>query len=112
MSIIEPLIQQVLIMFLLMGMGYALNRLGILSEQAAIEFGKLLINLVIPAIILKSFWIEYSFQRMYELGMTLMLSAAMLLLACVVARLLFRGRPIDIFCCGILECWICGNTPC
>lgn len=97
MSIIEPLIQQVLIMFLLMGMGYALNRLGILSEQAAIEFGKLLINLVIPAIILKSFWIEYSFQRMYELGMTLMLSAAMLLLACVVARLLFRGRPIDIF---------------
>lgn len=97
MSIIEPLIQQVLIMFLLMGMGYALNRLGILSEQAAIEFGKLLINLVIPAIILKSFWIECSFQRMYELGMTLMLSAAMLLLACVVARLLFRGRPIDIF---------------
>ena len=87
MSIIEPLIQQVLIMFLLMGMGYALNRLGILSEQAAIEFGKLLINLVIPAIILKSFWIESSFQRMYELGMTLMLSAA----------LLFRGRPIDIF---------------
>ena len=55
MSIIEPLIQQVLIMFLLMGMGYALNRLAILSEQAAIEFGKLLINLVIPAIILKLF---------------------------------------------------------
>lgn len=97
MSIVGPLIQQVLIMFLLMGVGFCLTRGKILDARSARDFGKLLINLVLPVIIFKSFWTEFSFAKLNELAVTFFLSATLLLLAAVVSHMLFRKWPIDNF---------------
>lgn len=97
LSIVGPLIQQVLIMFLLMGVGFCLTRGKILDARSARDFGKLLINLVLPVIIFKSFWTEFSFAKLNELAVTFFLSATLLLLAAVVSHMLFRKWPIDNF---------------
>ncbi len=86
MQIIPPLIRQIAIMFILMGVGALFRRKGWLSGGAARDLGKLLLNLVMPAVIIKSFWIGYTPERAAGLSVALALSAALLVLAMLVAR--------------------------
>ena len=80
-----------------MGVGFCLTRGKILDARSARDFGKLLISLVLPVIIFKSFWTEFSFAKLNELAVTFFLSATLLLLAAVVSHMLFRKWPIDNF---------------
>ena len=68
-------------MFLLIAVGMFLVKKGYLSEQGGKDLGAILLRVVIPCVILKSYITEYTAERAIDLAV----SAAMALLALLVA---------------------------
>lgn len=83
-------------MFAVMGLGCLLVKLGMLSPTTTRELGSLLLNVVFPVVIVRSFWGMYTPERLENLVFTMVLSALALGLAMLIARLVF---PRD----GVLE---------
>lgn len=98
MPIAQALLLQTCIMFMLMGLGMALYRLGILTKRTAQDLGGMLIKVVLPVVIVRSFWGSFSPERLQALGITFVLSLALLCLAILIARTCFRTDGVDEFC--------------
>ena len=97
MEILGLLMGQIVTMFLYMAVGYWLFRIGKISQNGSGELAALLVWLVIPVVVIKSFCVESTQERIGILGISTVAAAASLLLSIVVSRLLFRGRPLDHF---------------
>lgn len=96
MSIASTLGSQCLVMFAIMGLGCLLVKLDMLGPTTTRELGSLLLNIVFPVVIVRSFWGMYSPERLGLLMPAMILSALALGLAMLIARLSF---PTD----GVLE---------
>lgn len=99
----------VLTLFLLMGVGYTLVKLGMLSEITLPQLSKILLYVVTPAIMIDCFQVE----RTPELDHMLFLAGSALVgtyvLYMLLAQLLFRRRNAEER--GVLRfCSIYGNT--
>lgn len=90
MNITLPLLQQCFVMFALMGLGLLLYRLRIISDSTTKDLGALLLNVVFPVVIARSFWGKFSPENLGVLGLTFIVSFAALVLAIAVARLVFK----------------------
>lgn len=75
------LLKQICIMFLLIAVGVFLVKKGYLSEQGGKDLGAILLRIVIPCVILKSYITDYTPERARDLAV----SAGMALLALVTA---------------------------
>lgn len=98
MPVAQALLLQTCIMFMLMGLGMALYRLGILTKRTAQDLGGMLIKVVLPVVIVRSFWGSFSPERLQALGITFTLSLALLCLAILISRTCFRTDGVDEFC--------------
>lgn len=90
MQLVSALVQQVAIMFVLIGLGYLLRRIGILSDGASRDFGKLLLNCVLPTVIVRSFWTAAGDGRGGEIIWSFLVSIILLMVAMIAGRLLQR----------------------
>lgn len=97
MQLTATLLWQIALMFSLLGIGALLRRKGILSAQAPGDMGKLLLNLVLPTVIVRSFWTGPADSRAAGVAVALVLSVALLVLAMVIARLMQRRDAIAQF---------------
>ena len=79
------LIKQIIIMAFLMTLGLGLIKKGILSQEGCKDLGAMLLNVVIPCVILNSYMIEFSVDKLRELGVSALLSLLSLILAMAVA---------------------------
>lgn len=86
------LLRQILIMALLMAIGVALMKKRILSEQGCKDLGAVLLNMVIPCVILKSYMIDFSYEKLRELGVSASLSLLSLALSMAISCLFFGKR--------------------
>ena len=68
------LLERIAIMALLMAVGVYLSRKGFLSEQGSRDLGAILLRIIIPCVIIKSYITEYSHQRLLELGLSALLA--------------------------------------
>lgn len=85
-------------MLLLMLVGLALSRLGMLSEQVSKGLGAILLKLVIPAVVLNAFLSQEGKGDLGELGLSFALAALCLAVAVLLSWALWgRRRPIDDF---------------
>ncbi len=91
------LIRQIIVMFLYMGLGFCLFRTKKLTREGTRDIANLLINLVIPAVMLKSYAIEPTAQRLQEFGISALASLLALVLAMTVARLLLGKNGLEDF---------------
>ena len=57
------LLKQICTMFLLIGAGVLLVKKGLLSEQGGKDLGNILLRLVIPCVIIKTYITEYSDRK-------------------------------------------------
>ena len=89
--------RQTVVMFLYMLAGFLLFKAKKLTIQGSRDMGTLLLWLVIPTVLINSFCVEFSMQKLQQLLVSSMLGALALLLAVIVARLLFWDTPIDDF---------------
>ena len=97
MSIAVPLISQCLVMFALMGMGLALFRLGFISDTGTKELGAILLNIVFPVVIIRSFWGHFTPENLGALAITFIAATAALVVAMIAARLAFPHDGVSEF---------------
>ena len=86
------LLRQILIMAFLMAVGVGLMKKGMLSQQGCRDLGAILLNVVIPCVILKSYMIGFSYEKLRELGESAVLSLLSLVLAKAISWLFFGKR--------------------
>lgn len=95
MSIV--LAKQVLVMFALVGVGYAMFRAHKISMEGNRVIGNVLIYLSLPAIIIKSFMVERTPEHAFTLVLGTAVALVLLVLAAVVARVVCGRDAIGNF---------------
>ena len=86
------LLRQIPIMALLMAVGIYLSRKGFLSPQGTKDLGAILLRIIIPCVIVKSYITTYSRERLLELALSAGLALAAFILAMGIAYLVYGKR--------------------
>ncbi len=98
MDIAKLVLNQTILMFLLMSIGFVLRKLGMLSVQGVKELCNLLIYVVIPAVIIKAYFIEKTPQITYELFLSFVFAIVALAISMMIAWIVFGKRfPVENF---------------
>lgn len=96
--ITSVLLNQIIVMFLLMGLGIFLYRKKILSEQGAKDLGAILIRIIIPCVIIKSYFIKFSQEKLIELAISGGLALLSLLLGMIISYIIYgKKKKIENF---------------
>ena len=90
--LISILLRQIAIMALLMAVGILLSRRGFLSPQGTKDLGAILLRVIIPCVIVKSYITEFSRERLLELALSAGLALIGFILAMVISYLVFGKR--------------------
>ena len=90
--LISILLRQIAIMALLMAVGIYLSRKGFLSPQGTKDLGAILLRIIIPCVIVKSYITTYSRERLLELALSAGLALAAFILAMGIAYLVYGKR--------------------
>ena len=97
MSFVLITARQMLLMLLYMACGFYLRRRKLITEEGSKTLATLLVELVIPIVVLRSFLAERTPERTEALLLSLGLAALLLLLSAVIARLCFPKNPVGEF---------------
>lgn len=89
--------RQMLTMLVFMSCGFVLSKRKLISEEGSKAFATLLIYLIIPVVIFRSFLTVRSRERTAGLLISIGLAAVCLLLAILLSRLVFRKNPVAEF---------------
>ena len=92
MTMVLLMLRQIAIMALLVLVGIYLSRRGFLSEQGTRDLGAILIRVIIPVVIVKSFITPFSAQRLQQLGLSFLLALLSYVLAMAISWLVFGKR--------------------
>ena len=90
--LISILLRQIAIMALLSAVGVYLSRKGFLSPQGTKDLGAILLRVIIPCVIVKSYITEFSRERLLELALSAGLTLIGFILAMVISYLVFGKR--------------------
>ena len=86
------LLRQIAIMALLMAVGIYLSRKGFLSPQGTKDLGAILLRIIIPCVIVKSYITTSSRERLLELALSAGLALVAFILAMGIAYLVYGKR--------------------
>lgn len=90
-------VKQTLVMFLYMLAGWTMFKSGKITEKGSKDMASMLVWLIIPTVIIHSFCIECTSQRLLALGQSALLAVAALGLSILVAKLVYGKKPVDNF---------------
>ena len=90
--LISILLRQIAIMALLAAVGVYLSRKGFLSPQGTKDLGAILLRVIIPCVIVKSYITEFSRERLLELALSAGLALIGFILAMVISYLVSGKR--------------------
>ena len=91
------LARQILQMFLLGGLGYALFKTKKITQEGSKALGNILIYLALPAVIINGFLVERTTEHLLGILYSAGCAAALLLLSILISRFVFRNDPIAAF---------------
>lgn len=97
MSIAITLLWQIIMMFLLVGVGFVLYRSKKISAEGSKTLGNILIFISLPCVIINGFRVEYSPERLTGLLISSLAAAVVLLLSVLISTFVFRKDGIAIF---------------
>ncbi len=97
MDIALIILKQIIVMFLIMGMGFVLFKKGLITKDGSKTLANLLIYIILPCVIINGFITERTADKIKELGISALMALAFLIVACVISRLVFKKYPIDNF---------------
>ena len=97
METILILVRQILQMFLLGGLGFALYKGKKISAEGSKALGNILIYLALPSVIINGFLVERTAEHLWGMLYSALAAAVLLLLSAAAARLFFRKDPIAAF---------------
>jgi predicted permease len=79
-------------MFLLMGIGYVLYKKNLITQQGSKDMGTILLYVISPCIIMKSFLTEATAEKAKGLALSFLVAAIALLLSTFVSRFVFGQK--------------------
>lgn len=88
---------QLCMMFLYLLIGFGLFRRNILTGTGSKDIASLLVHLVIPAVIIRSFCVPFSRETLEALCISTVVGAVLLFLSAAAARVIFGRKPIEQF---------------
>lgn len=88
---------QILIMFVYMGIGWGLFRKNLVTREGSKSMAHLLLYCVLPSVVLRSFCIPRTRENTIELLWSFLLAAVLLGLSMAVSAIAFRKSPVDNF---------------
>lgn len=94
MDFVIVLLKQNILMLLYLGIGYFLFRKKLVSTTGIADFGKMLLYIIMPAAILKSYLVEYSHEQLKGLIISFIAALMALLLAIVISRIFFQKEQV------------------
>ena len=97
MSIAITLLWQIIMMFLLVGVGFVLYRSKKISAEGSKTLGNILIFISLPCVIINGFRVEYSPERLTGLLISSLAAAVVLLFSVLISTFVFRKDGIAIF---------------
>ena len=97
MELMGTLFKQIVIMFILMFLGAGLFKTGKISQEGTKSLGNILIYVIMPAVVVKAFLTQFTWERLVGLAIAFGVSLAALMLSMVVSALLFGKHPIENF---------------
>ncbi|MDO4960470.1 MAG: AEC family transporter [Eubacteriales bacterium] len=97
MSYAVILFNQVLVMFILTLLGYLMFRSGKISSEGSKALGNILIYISLPSVIINSFLVEYSGEKLRELLIAAVFTFAIIVISAAAARLGCRNNAINAF---------------
>lgn len=95
-------VEQVLVLFMLIVVGYGIKKLGIVSEAINREIGNLVINIALPAFLIVSMNMKFSMEMMWNSGIFVIISFGVYAFFAVAAKLISKllrveGKSQDVF---------------
>lgn len=97
MEIIQILISQILLMFILMFVGVYLCKTNKLTLEGSKTLGNILLYVVIPLVVIKAYITEVTPEKMMGLVVSLGVSFICLILAMLVSHLFFKKDVVESF---------------
>ena len=89
----QDMMNLMLTMFVLMAVGLVVRKLNIVGKEGQKNLTDLVIDLVLPCNIIKSFMIEFSWDTMKTFGIVLIISVCIQFVCVISGKLLYRGIP-------------------
>lgn len=97
MATVFIVLRQIVIMFVYMAIGGLLFQKGLITKEGSKSLANLLLYAVLPCVVVKSFCVARTPERMNGLLVSFLAAFGILLLAMAVSHLLFKKNPIDDF---------------
>ena len=101
-------LQQTLVMFLLIAIGYTLYKTKKITKEGSRDMAATLLHIILPCVIVKSFCTEYSVEKSNHLLISFVLSVVCLGISMLISRLFFKKRyrweDIAFICYGEVKC--------
>lgn len=97
MSISSLLLNQIVIMFVFMGIGYVFYKIKFISDQGSKDLGKILLYLVIPVVVISNFMVENSAENINDLVSSSIISLLCMGVAMMVSYIFFKEDGIANF---------------
>ena len=82
-------LQQTLVMFLLIAIGYTLYKTKKITKEGSRDMAATLLHIILPCVIVKSFCTEYSVEKSNHLLISFVLSVVCLGISMLISRLFF-----------------------
>lgn len=92
MSLAFILFRQIGIMFVLMAAGFIFYRRQMITVQGSADMGKILLYLVIPVVIINSFWVERTSERTMQLVHSAVIAGIAMAVAIVISVAVFGTK--------------------
>ena len=102
------IMKQTIVMALIMAAGFVLYKAKKITLEGSRVMANLLVWLIIPVTLIRSFCMEFSTEKLIMLGESFVLSALILAVAMVIAYLTTRKNNIDLFAVTFCNCGFIG----
>ncbi len=97
MGVPAILFRQIIVMFILVGIGFLLKKAGKITEEGSKTLGNILIYVSLPSIILNGFLVERTPDRIRGLLLSALIGAAALAVSMLLSHLVFRKDAVAEF---------------
>ena len=86
------LLKQLITMFIFMGVGFALFKGKLVTAKGSGELSNLLLYIILPAVIINSYQIGRTGERMHALWLSFAISGALLVISMIISMLIYGKR--------------------
>lgn len=109
MDIILTIVTQISIMYVLMTIGFIVYRKKLINDEGAKQISNLLVWVINPLIMLTRYQMDFSMDKLIELGISFIVSLGAMLMGFLIGKIIFkRNQRIDKFASGFANAGFIG----